>query len=102
MEDVVIKFEEDCITVIYGNRRILLNSNTYTPDAAIYYALNEFGITKFSEDRIKTNLETLEYYEDKVSNLNSLLNTSLDLVSKLIKDNNSLRNKIMANSYGRK
>ena len=101
MENIEINFQDEFIVITSGSDIIALNNKIYTPDAAIFYALNKLGVTKFSEEATKANLEALEYYEDKVSNLNSLLNASLDLVSKLIKDNNSLREKIMVNSYGR-
>ena len=103
MEDITIKFEEDCISVAHGQTRITLNTECYTPSNAICYALNELGITEFSEDLTKSNLDSVDYYKKQIEELNKLLSESLKLSRDLILKNEKLNNVgLKAMLYGRK
>ena len=103
MENIEIDFQDEFIVITSGHNVIALNNKAYTPDAAIYYALNKLGVTKFSEEAIKANLDSVDYYKKQVEELNNLLSASLKFSSDLILKNEKLNNiGLTAMLYGRK
>lgn len=103
MENIEIDFQNEFIVITSGHNVITLNNKAYTPDAAISYALNELGITKFSEDAIKANLDSVDYYKKQVEELSNLLSESLKLSRDLILKNEKLSNVgLITMLYGRR
>ena len=103
MENIKIDFLDEFIVVTSGSDIIALNNKAYTPDAAISYALNKLGVTKFSEEAIKANIDSVDYYKKQIEELNKLLSESLKLSRDLILKNEKLNNVgLKAMLYGRK
>ena len=103
MENIEINFQDEFIVITSGSDIIALNSKIYTPDAAIFYALNKLGVTKFSEEAIKANLDLVDCYKKQIEELSNLLSESLKLSSDLILENKKLNNiGIIAMLDGRK
>jgi len=94
MDNILIEFKEDHIIVTQGNNLISINSEFYTPETAIKFALNNLNITNYSKELEKSNLECVNYYKKKSEEINELLNKALELNNKLIINNELYRNSI--------